>query len=170
MAQLMAPLPPHSEVQPVTDVLHGIPVTDRYRWLEDGDSPRTRVWIEEQSRYARAYLDSVSGRDHIRQRIRDFLTVDTFDSLQRMGNRYLVEPSAGPPCFRALMTVGTSLMDAACDYHAHARRSRPCTGAPYEGEVSAHLRLNSANLLTRVALGTPKVPLVAREKFFRLRD
>jgi len=88
MAQLMVPLPPHSEVQPVTDVLHGIPVTDRYRWLEDGDSPRTRAWIEEQSRYARAYLDSVSGRDHIRQRIRDFLTVDTFDSLQRMGNRY----------------------------------------------------------------------------------
>ena len=43
MAQLMARLPPHSEVRPVTDVLHGIPVTDRYRWREDGDPPRTRA-------------------------------------------------------------------------------------------------------------------------------
>ncbi len=60
MPQLMAP-PPHSPVEPVTDVLHGVSVTDPYRWLEDQDSPRTRAWIEEQTRYARAYLDSINS-------------------------------------------------------------------------------------------------------------
>ena len=48
-------LPPLSEQEPVTEILHGVSVTDTYRWLEDQDSPRTRVWIAEQARYARGY-------------------------------------------------------------------------------------------------------------------
>jgi len=81
-------LPPLSEQEPVTEILHGVPVTDAYRWLEDQDSPRTRVWIEEQTLYARHYLDSIPGRDHIRERIREFLAVETHDSLQKAGDRY----------------------------------------------------------------------------------
>jgi prolyl oligopeptidase len=45
-------LPPYSPVEPVTEILHGVPVTDHYRWLEDQNSPRTRSWIEEQTGYA----------------------------------------------------------------------------------------------------------------------
>src|SRR6266481_4004338 len=81
-------VPPLSKQEPVTEILHGVPVTDAYRWLEDQDSPRTRVWIEEQTLYARHYLDSIPGRDHIRERIREFLAVETYDSLQKAGNCY----------------------------------------------------------------------------------
>ena len=81
-------LPPLSQQEPVTDILHGVPVTDAYRWLEDQNSPRTRAWIEEQTRYARSYLDAIRGRDRIRERIREFLAVETHDSLQKAGNRY----------------------------------------------------------------------------------
>ena len=49
MPTVMAP-PPRADVEPVTEILHGISVTDPYRWLEDQDSPRTRGWIEEQTR------------------------------------------------------------------------------------------------------------------------
>lgn len=80
--------PPASAVEPVTDVFHGVPITDPYRWLEDQNSPRTRAWIAEQTRYARAYLGSISGRDEIRKRIREFLAVETYDSLQEAGSRY----------------------------------------------------------------------------------
>jgi prolyl oligopeptidase len=80
--------PPFSEQEPVTEILHGVPMTDTYRWLEDQDSPRTRAWIEEQTLYARNYLDSIPGRDLIRERIREFLAVETHDSLQKAGNRY----------------------------------------------------------------------------------
>src|ERR1700733_13557088 len=45
--------PPFSACEPVTEILHGVPVTDTYRWLEDQGSPRTRAWIEEQTLYAR---------------------------------------------------------------------------------------------------------------------
>jgi len=93
--------PPYSTVEPVTEILHGVSVTDPYRWLEDQDSPRTRAWIEEQTRYARAYLDSIPGLERIRQRIREFLAVETYDSLQKVGSRYFFRkrlPDQEQPC------------------------------------------------------------------------
>ncbi len=100
MHQLMM-IPPHSTLEPVTEVFHGVPVTDPYRWLEDQDSPRTRAWIEEQTRYARTYLDSIPGREHIRERIREFLAVETYDSLQKVGSCYFFRkrlPDQEQPC------------------------------------------------------------------------
>jgi prolyl oligopeptidase len=100
MHQLMM-TPPHSTLQPVTDVFHGVPVTDPYRWLEDQDSPLTRSWIEEQTRYARSYLDNIPGRERIRERIREFLAVETYDSLQIAGGRYFFRkrlPDQEQPC------------------------------------------------------------------------
>ncbi len=100
MPELMKP-PPYSTVEPVTEILHGVPVTDPYRWLEDQDSPRTRAWIEEQTHYARAYLDNIPGRERIRERIREFLAVETYDSLQKAGSRYFFRkrlPDQEQPC------------------------------------------------------------------------
>jgi prolyl oligopeptidase len=81
--------PPSSLVEPVTEVLHGVPITDPYRWLEDQESPRTREWLARQDQYARAYLDAIPGRERIRDRIRELLDVETFDSIQRVANRYV---------------------------------------------------------------------------------
>lgn len=100
MPPVMAP-PPHADVEPVTEILHGVSVTDPYRWLEDQDSPRTRGWIEEQTRYARSYLDNIPGRDRIRERIREFLAVETYDSLQIADGRYFFRrrlPDQEQPC------------------------------------------------------------------------
>jgi len=80
--------PPPTAIEPVTDVLHGVPVTDPYRWLEDQNSPRTRAWIEEQTAYARSYLDNIPGRERIRRRVRELLATETYDSLQKVGRRY----------------------------------------------------------------------------------
>lgn len=93
MPALMEP-PPFSPVEPVTEVLHGVPVTDPYRWLEDPESPRTREWIAAQTRYARSYLDSIPGRARIRDRIRELLDVETYDSLQKVGSRYFFRKRA----------------------------------------------------------------------------
>ncbi len=97
----LASAPPFSPVEPVTDVLHGVSVTDHYRWLEDQDSPRTRQWIAEQTQYARGYLDHLPGRQKIRERIREFLAVGTYDSLQKTGSRYFFRkrlPDQEQPC------------------------------------------------------------------------
>src|SRR6185312_5783362 len=80
--------PPLTPIEPVTEILHGVSIVDPYRWLEDQDSQRTREWLDQQTRYARAYLDNIPGRDRIRERIAEFLAVETYDSLQKVGNRY----------------------------------------------------------------------------------
>lgn len=87
MPPVMEP-PPYSPIETVTDILHGVAVLDPYRWLEDQESPRTREWISAQTRYARSYLDSIPDRERIRHRIRELLDVETYDSLQKVGNRY----------------------------------------------------------------------------------
>src|SRR5579864_1019285 len=80
--------PPYSPIEPVTEILHGVMVTDPYRWLEDQASPRTREWIEAQTRYARAYLNAIPYRESIRKRIHELVDVETYDSLQKVGDRY----------------------------------------------------------------------------------
>jgi prolyl oligopeptidase len=80
--------PPCSPVEPVTEVLHGVTVIDPYRWLEDQDSVQTRAWLEAQTEYARAYLDSIPGRERIHQRVRELLDVETYDSIQKVGQTY----------------------------------------------------------------------------------
>ena len=86
---LLTAAPPHSQVEPVTEILHGVPITDPYRWLEDQDSTRTREWLTAQASYARAYLDTIPGRDRIRERIRELLDVETYDSIQQVGEGYV---------------------------------------------------------------------------------
>src|ERR1043166_423449 len=87
MPQLIT-APPVTAIEPVTEVLHGVTVTDPYRWLEDQDSPRTRAWLAEQYVYTRTYLDSIPGRIKIRERVRELLDVETYDSMQQAGGRY----------------------------------------------------------------------------------
>jgi prolyl oligopeptidase len=79
---------PRSPVEPVTEVLHGVTVTDQYRWLEDQESLQTRSWLDAQTKHARAYLDVIPGRERIRQRIHELLDIETYDSVQKVGQRY----------------------------------------------------------------------------------
>jgi prolyl oligopeptidase len=92
---------PYSHVEPVTEVLHGIPVSDHYRWLEDQNSSQTRSWIEAQTRYARAYLDNLPRKDTIRKRVQEVVDVETYDSFLKRGNHYFFRkrlPGQEQPC------------------------------------------------------------------------
>ncbi len=80
--------PPITKAEPVTEILHGAPITDPYRWLEEQNSLRTRQWIEEQTRYARAHLDGIPERERIRDRVRELLDVETCDAFLKRGSRY----------------------------------------------------------------------------------
>jgi len=52
------PPPPQTVAKPVTETLHGVPITDSYQWLENQEAPETRAWIDAQN----AYTDSILGR------------------------------------------------------------------------------------------------------------
>jgi prolyl oligopeptidase len=88
MRSAVAP-PPATQIEPVTEVLHGVAITDPYRWLEDQNSPRTRKWIEEQAAYTREYLDAIPVGDRIRKRVEQLLTgKDVISDPWNVGDRY----------------------------------------------------------------------------------
>ncbi|MBZ5579177.1 MAG: prolyl oligopeptidase family serine peptidase [Acidobacteriia bacterium] len=68
------PAPPASRKQPVTDVYHGVTVTDDYRWLEDATSAETRQWTEAQNGYARRYLDALPARQALAGELQKLMT------------------------------------------------------------------------------------------------
>src|ERR1700739_970763 len=81
--------PPPTPVDPVTETLHGVEVTDPYRWLEDQNSPRTRAWLEEQTAYTRAYFDAIPGREQIRERVRGLMAFkEVISEPWNVGERY----------------------------------------------------------------------------------
>ena len=81
--------PPPTQVELVTETLHGVEITDPYRWLEDQNSPRTRAWLREQTAYTRAYFDVISDREQIRERVRELLAVkEVISEPWNIGDRY----------------------------------------------------------------------------------
>lgn len=79
---------PATRVEEVTEEIHGVAVTDPYRWLEDDESPETREWIAEQQAYTQAFLASVPGRDALEERLGELLRVDTLSVPVVRGGRY----------------------------------------------------------------------------------
>ena len=50
----------------VVDVLHGVPVPDPYRWLEDDADPATVAWSHAQATLLEAHAAAWPGREHVR--------------------------------------------------------------------------------------------------------
>src|SRR5512143_2177178 len=69
------PYPPSRTVD-VTDVLHGVPVPDPYRWLEDERSPEVQAWMKAQDDLTRQRLASLPGRDAIASRLKELYYID----------------------------------------------------------------------------------------------
>ncbi|MFF4126954.1 prolyl oligopeptidase family protein [Microbispora rosea] len=64
------PYPP-ARRDDIVDDLHGTPVPDPYRWLEDPDDPATKEWLDAQETLFRSA--ELEGRDHFRERIAELL-------------------------------------------------------------------------------------------------
>ena len=72
----------------VEEELHGVTVRDPYRWLEEGESPDTRRWIEAQVAYTGDYLDQLATRDGIRKRMVEILASGSISTPREAGGRY----------------------------------------------------------------------------------
>ncbi|HYS77790.1 MAG TPA: S9 family peptidase, partial [Candidatus Dormibacteraeota bacterium] len=83
-----APEPPVTRTDSVSDELYGVKVPDPYRWLEDGRSDEVRRWVEEQNGYTRALLDARPGRDALRARLTQLLSIGTVSAPTPRGGRY----------------------------------------------------------------------------------
>ena len=80
--------PPVAEEKPVIDMFHGTKVLDNYRWLEDGKSPATQKWVEEEMSYTRGMLDRLAGRDAIHKRLTELLSIGSVTPPVIAGHHY----------------------------------------------------------------------------------
>jgi prolyl oligopeptidase len=79
--------PPKAEKRPLSETLHGIEVIDNYRWLEDGASPETQKWVEQELAYTRSILDPLPGREAIHKRLTELLGIGNI-SQPEIGGKY----------------------------------------------------------------------------------
>jgi prolyl oligopeptidase len=80
--------PPPTKTEPMTEVLHGVTITDPYRWLEDQNSPETRQWLATQETFARAYLDRLPGRAELQKQFAALLKIDSMGAPAVRNGRY----------------------------------------------------------------------------------
>ena len=80
--------PPPTKKDNVQETLHGVTLTDPYRWLEDQNSPDTRAWIETQNQYTRSFLGDLPTRAEISRRLAELVKVDTMSAPTERGGRY----------------------------------------------------------------------------------
>lgn len=89
--------PPTTRAEPVTEVLHGVEITDPYRWLEGDNSdpdnqgavtPEVTVWTDDQNSYTRSVLDSLPGRKALEDRLRPLMEVGSITRPVVRGDHY----------------------------------------------------------------------------------
>ena len=80
--------PPKAAEKPVIDMYHGIKVLDNYRWLEDGKSPETQNWVKQEMAYTRGILDQLAGREGIRKRLTELLSIGNISAPTIAGRHY----------------------------------------------------------------------------------
>jgi prolyl oligopeptidase len=79
---------PETPSHEVVDTLHGEAVPDPYRWLEDGNTPETRLWTEQQNAVTEEYLAAIPARERIRGRLEELLSIGVLSAPTPVRGRY----------------------------------------------------------------------------------
>jgi prolyl oligopeptidase len=87
--------PPRARATTVIDEYHGQQITDLYRWLEDAATPETQQFVATQNAYTRSVLENIPGRDELRRRVEQLLTIGRVTSPRIGGNNYFYERRHG---------------------------------------------------------------------------
>jgi prolyl oligopeptidase len=87
--------PPRTRTEDVVDILHGVPVADPYRWLEDGESAETRHWVDAQNAFTRARLDVLPEREAIHAALDRLLTTGSVGAPVLRGARSFYQRRSG---------------------------------------------------------------------------
>jgi prolyl oligopeptidase len=96
------PEAPQSEA---VDVYHGTKIVDRFRPLEDPDSPPTRAWIEAENRATAAFLESIPQHAAIQRRLTELWDYEKYAPPIREGGRYFFTYNTGLQNQSALYTA-----------------------------------------------------------------
>jgi prolyl oligopeptidase len=90
----------HARRADTVEEIHGVKVSDPYRWLEDGDSPDVKGWTADQNARTRTLLDAIPGRDALRERVQTLLQIG------RVSPPAVRRPAHGPALYFHTKRVG----------------------------------------------------------------
>ncbi len=80
--------PPKTPVHSITDTMHGVLITDDYRWLENKSDPAVVNWTRAQHDYGIAYLEATQKKhDGLREDIATYIDRDYESPLNKQGKR-----------------------------------------------------------------------------------
>ncbi len=80
--------PPETKRGDVSETLHGVTITDPYRWLEDQNAPETRAWIDSQNAYTQSIIGDLPSRAALQKRLGELMKVDTMSAPTERNGRY----------------------------------------------------------------------------------
>ncbi len=86
---------PESRRDHVVDMLHGQPVADPYRWLEDPDAPETVAWVRAQNEVTEDYLASLADREWFLATMRSVVRRPRTGVPDVRGGRYVLTRNDG---------------------------------------------------------------------------
>jgi prolyl oligopeptidase len=98
--------PPATPKKPVTDLYHGVQVTDDYRWLENYSDPAVRAWSAAQNKHARKYLDAIPLRTALSDQLKKLFSYPTlryFGLNERQGILFALK--AQPPAEQPMIVT-----------------------------------------------------------------
>src|SRR5947207_6264890 len=87
--------PPKAKIETVVDDYHGHKIADPYRWLENARSPETQRFVEEQNAYAAQVLNELPGREKLRARLGQLLSIGRIEAPEPAGPYYFYEKREG---------------------------------------------------------------------------
>jgi prolyl oligopeptidase len=135
--------PPPTRADPVTEVVHGVTITDPYRWLEDQNAPETRSWLAAQDQFARGYLESLPGRDALRKKLDAMLRIDSVGTPTVRKGRYffsrrLAAEDRRSLCMRQGFTGKDEVLIAPGDVSGDPAASVAYLGFSEDGAIAAY--------------------------------
>lgn len=86
---------PPTKTDNVVDVLHGVKITDPYRWLEDGKSADVQAWVNQQNQFTESILARAPGREKIRERLGQLLEIGSLSVPTPRKDRYFYTKREG---------------------------------------------------------------------------
>jgi prolyl oligopeptidase len=98
---------PPSQKSNQVDQYHGTVVPDPYRWLENPDSEETKAWVEAQNKVTFGYLQEISTREKIKQRLTKLWDYEKYSLPFKEGNRYFYFKNDGLQNQSVLYTLKT---------------------------------------------------------------
>jgi prolyl oligopeptidase len=86
---------PDTRKMDVVEQLHGTPVADPYRWLEDDNSDETKAWVIAENRVTENFLSAIPQRDEIRKRLADLWNYERTGAPKEFGGRWFFTHNTG---------------------------------------------------------------------------